>query len=60
MIEITKDQFNKAIMAALQACKQAKWTDFNRRAFYHRIEAQIQHEVRKECDNGEINNRLHP
>lgn len=41
---ITQEQFNKAIMEALEAQKQAKWTHEQRLSFYIRIEGQLMRE----------------
>ena len=38
---ITQEQFNKAMLDAIEASKQAKWTHEQRLAFYERVEAEI-------------------
>ena len=38
---ITQEQFNKAMLDAIEASKQDKWTHEQRLAFYERVEAEI-------------------
>lgn len=42
---ITQEQFNKAIMEALEAQKDAEWTHQQRIDFYIRVESQIRKEL---------------
>jgi len=48
MTKVTQEQFNKAIILAGKARDNAIWTDFNRRAYYERIEKECIRIVNKE------------
>jgi len=52
MPEVTQEQFNQAIIAAGKERDSANFTDFNRRAWYERVEAECIRLVNEEKEAG--------